>query len=59
MIYRFLVVVAPHFVAGIEIGGETAPIIKYMHNWSEEQIAEYCNHKGWKIIDATYIDPRC
>lgn len=51
--------VAPHFVAGIEIGGEAAPIIKYMHNWSEEQIAEYCNHKGWKIIDATYIDPRC
>lgn len=40
---------APHFVAGIELGGRSADIIKYMKNWPLYKIKKYCLSKGWKI----------
>jgi hypothetical protein len=42
-------VVAPHFTAGVVVGGEAAPIIKYMKGWSEQRIREYCFWKGWEV----------
>ena len=44
---------APHFTAGIvlidDIVKETAPIVKYMRNWSRASVRNYCDQKGWKI----------
>jgi hypothetical protein len=34
-------------VAGIERGGQCAPIISYMRGWTHRRIAEYCARKGW------------
>ncbi len=45
----FLVISAPHFVAGIEIGKRAAPIIAYMVRWSADSIVKYCARKGWAI----------
>jgi len=48
-------IVAPHFVAGIcknNINNKltkTAPILKYMKNWSLFEIAIYCKQKQWKL----------
>jgi hypothetical protein len=41
---------APHFVAGVIVGERAAPIIKYMKDWSEDQIKIYCNIKGWTVF---------
>ena len=41
-------IVAPHFVAGLEIGGRCAPIVRYMRTWTVERIVTYCSKKGWK-----------
>jgi len=55
-------IVAPHFVAGIEIFkisdgvlglendeyyNKCAPILKYMKEWSPYEIKQYCIKKGW------------
>jgi hypothetical protein len=53
---KFLVILAPHFTAGVEVGDRAAPIIKYMAKWSEEKIREYCNKKGWKIIETEFLE---
>ncbi len=45
-------IVAPHFVAGIEVGGQwCAPILNYMRTWSKAQIFSYCERKGWEAQD--------
>jgi hypothetical protein len=49
---------APHFSAGYDLEtGRIAPIIKYMKDWSIEEIQEYCAKKGWRcqIIDARTV----
>ncbi len=42
-------ITAPHFVAGIEIGGRCAPILAWMaqRKWNRRQIEAYCRGKGW------------
>lgn len=42
-------IIAPHFTAGIELGGLCAPIIRYMSTWNIHQIAQYCQKKGWEL----------
>lgn len=37
-----------YFVAGVVVGERAAPIIKYMSNWDEYDIARYCKKKNWK-----------
>lgn len=48
---RCVRIVAPHFVAGIELSGEfcisAAPILHYMVGWSIIDIVKYCNMKQW------------
>lgn len=46
---RLLSIDAPHFNAGIELGGRVAPIIAYMRGWSESRIRAYCVAKRWRI----------
>jgi len=51
----FIQIVAPHFVAGIDIEGKerrVAPIIKYMKDWPIEKILGYCRKKNWEV----YVD---
>ncbi len=48
---KFIAIVAPHFTAGVEIGGKVAPIVHYMKQWDEAKILSYCRSKGWKVID--------
>lgn len=43
-----LQITAPHFCAGVEVGGWAALIIRYMQNWDLRKIEEYCRHKGWR-----------
>lgn len=41
-------IVAPHFVAGIDIEDQRlAPIVSYMRGWSIERIVDHCRSKGW------------
>ena len=47
-------IVAPHFVAGIELnlnGGlhRCAPIVAYMRDWPPRRIKTYCDRKRWSI----------
>ena len=46
-------ITAPHFVAGLIVGHEAAPILKYMKAWELVKIRDYCKHKGWgyEVID--------
>ncbi len=47
------IVYAPHFVAAYDFQNDRiAPIIKYMKGWSYDKIFNYCNSKGWKIVNA-------
>ena len=46
---KLLHITAPHFCAGVVVGERAAPILRYMKDWSEEKIREYCRKKGWKI----------
>ena len=55
---KYIRIVAPHFVAGIDIGWFTnqkipinhcPPILKYMKEWDENKIRAYCKKKGWKV----------
>jgi hypothetical protein len=49
---------APHFSAGYDLEtGRIAPIIKYMKDWSIEEIQEYCAKKGWRcqVADARNV----
>jgi len=51
---RLLCLIAPHFVAGIEVlGSWRAPILSYMRNWNEDKIRRYCAQKGWlvRVVD--------
>lgn len=45
-------ITSKHFVAGIS-DTQIAPIIKYMRDWSLEQITSYCNKKDWKLEQMT------
>ena len=47
---KLLRIVAPHFVAGIEINGRCAPILRYMTGWTEKKIREYCKKKSWQVL---------
>lgn len=46
---------APHFNAGVVVGKRyvetAAPIVKYMLGWTPAQVYEYCDKKGWKIVE--------
>lgn len=46
-------IVAPHFVAGIDVYARgkrnAAPIIAYMTDWPEHRIRAYCARRGWKV----------
>lgn len=47
-------IVAPHFVAGIEIARnatviEAAPIVRYMIGWSARRVKRYVSAKRWSI----------
>jgi len=42
-------IVAPHFVAGVELGHRAAPIIGYMRTWTLRRIQSYCAMKGWRV----------
>ncbi len=46
-------ITAPHFCAGIEIGGKCAPILRYMRGWAFLQILIYCMKKGWTLEEVT------
>ena len=53
---KFLRIVAPHFVAGLEFGERgmvkrCPPIVKYMRGWPQSQVQSYCHKKGWKWED--------
>lgn len=46
---------APHFYAAVIYNDngqvvEAAPIIRYMTGWFMDQVEEYCNKKGWNIV---------
>jgi len=49
---RTVRIVAPHFVAGVEVystrGNKCAPIIHYMRTWAMRTILDYCDKKGWE-----------
>lgn len=49
----FARIVAPHFVAGIELMDDcvynAAPIVSYMIGWDRDRVRAYCRLKGWKI----------
>lgn len=45
----FLQITSDNFVAGVEVGVQAAPIIRYMEKWTEDQIAQFCYWKGWTI----------
>lgn len=50
---RLIRVVAPHFVAGVDVTAHrAAPILHYMAGWSEARIRAYCAGKGWAVEDA-------
>ncbi|GAG00096.1 unnamed protein product [marine sediment metagenome] len=40
-------ITAPYFVAGVEVGVRSAPIVGYMRNWTIVRIMRYCERKGW------------
>lgn len=40
-------VIAPHFVAGIEVGVRAAPILAYATGWSLLKLQAYCRQKRW------------
>lgn len=44
-------IMAPHFVAGIEVDGgrvvRAAPIVRYMVGWDGPRFHHYCRKKGW------------
>jgi len=42
-------ITAPHFCAGVVIGGEVAPILRYMRGWPLQRVLEYCRRKGWRV----------
>ena len=46
----FLRITSKYFCAGI-IDNKVAPIIKYMKNWSENEIYNYCYKKNWNVED--------
>ena len=52
----FLRITSDYFCAGIT-NNNVAPIIKYMKNWSEDKIYEYCNKKGWKVENLSKKKP--
>lgn len=45
-------IVAPHFVAGVEIRRgvvtATVPITRYMLGWTPGRVQTYCRRKGWE-----------
>jgi hypothetical protein len=49
---EILQITAPYFCAGIVVGTQAAPIIKYMLSWDERKIRDYAKKKGWKVVRA-------
>jgi hypothetical protein len=47
-------IVAPHFVAGVVLGVEAAPIVAYMATWPAARIRAYCARRGWRV---EVVDP--
>jgi len=51
-------ITTPYFVAGIMPGVGAAPIIKYMVDWTEEAVLEYCAKRGWKVDRVEEVERR-
>lgn len=50
---NLVIVVAPHFVAGLLVGDDdrvlqTAPILAYMRGWEGDRVRAYVKGKGWR-----------
>lgn len=41
-------ITAPHFCAGLEVGGRFAPILHYMRGWTLGRVLAYAARKGWQ-----------
>ena len=46
-----LQITAPHFCAGVVVGVEAAPIVRYMTRWNVAQIRSYCARKRWQVVE--------
>lgn len=46
-------ILAPHFVAGVELfegrAVRSAPILRYMMGWTLQSIRDYCKRKQWTL----------
>ena len=42
-------VCAPSFVAGLILGQRAAPVIRYMHDWTLDQVFAYARERGWRV----------
>lgn len=42
-------ITAAHFCASGTIGGDFAPIIAYMRDWTLPRITAYCAERGWAL----------
>lgn len=44
-------ITSPYFCAAVELHNyaSTSPILRYMADWEEDAIIEYCEKKGWKF----------
>jgi len=54
-------IVAPHFVAGVQLDTEglvveAAPILWYMQDWAAARVYAYCRGRGWRVET---IDDAC
>ncbi|UPT99178.1 hypothetical protein J4G48_0014500 [Bradyrhizobium barranii subsp. apii] len=51
---------APNFTAGIvlfdDVVVETAPIVRYMRNWSRDRVRTECNRRGWTVSVVWQMD---
>jgi hypothetical protein len=41
--------VAPRFVAGVEVGVRAAPIVSYLRTWTLPAIEAYALRRGWQV----------
>jgi hypothetical protein len=56
MTERLYQITASHFCAGITINDRgqvthAAPIVAYMHGWTERRVMNYVRQKAWRIVE--------
>lgn len=42
-------VTAPSFVAGLILGQRAAPVIRYMREWTLDEVFTYARVRGWRV----------